>query len=111
MKQRFAATLLCFATLPAIALSADLEAGKAKAQAQCAACHASNGNWNQPLDPSYPVLAGQNADYLRIALKAYREGGRTNAIMAGQAASLTNDEIANLAAYLASLEGSLHLKK
>jgi len=44
-------------------------------------------------------LAGQHATYLASTLKAYREGSRANAIMAGMAAALSDDDIADLAAY------------
>ena len=93
------------------AFSADIAQGKAKAEAQCAACHANQGNWNNPIDGSYPKLAGQHKDYIEQALKQYRNGSRKNAIMGGQAANLTNDDISNLAAYLASLDGQLYLRK
>lgn len=106
-------------TLVAVALSAfvglahagDLAAGKAKAEAQCAACHAQNNNWNKPLDPSYPKLAGQHKDYLIQALHEYQSGNRNNAIMGGQAATLNDQDIENLATYLSSLDGELYLKK
>lgn len=93
------------------AQAADINAGKAKAEAQCAACHAAEGNWNKPIDPSYPKLAGQHKDYLAEVLKQYQNGGRTNAIMAGQAQTLSRDDINNIAAFLASLPGELKLKK
>jgi MoxR-like ATPase len=54
----------------------------------CVACH--GDNFSKPIDPSYPKIAGQHADYLFVALKAYKtEGhatwGRSNAIMGGMA--------------------------
>ena len=77
-------------------------AGKAKA-AVCAACHGQNGIAQIP---TYPNLAGQNEQYLVSALKAYknkqRSGGQA-AIMQGQATGLSDTDIANLAAYYASL--------
>ncbi|MBZ2169302.1 c-type cytochrome [Marinobacter sp. F4216] len=85
-----------------VASAADVEAGKAKA-AVCAACHGQNGIAQIP---TYPNLAGQNEQYLVSALKAYknkqRSGGQA-AIMQGQAAALSDTDIANLAAYYASL--------
>jgi len=93
------------------ATAADINAGKAKAEAQCAACHAANNDWNKPIDPSYPKLAGQHKDYLAEVLKQYQNGGRNNAIMVGQAATLSKDDISNLAAFLASLPSDLYLKK
>lgn len=85
------------------AQAADVEAGKAKSQT-CQACHGTDGNGT---DPQYPRLAGQHADYLVKALKDYRSGSRANAIMAGFAGTLTDDDIANLAAFYAAQSGPL----
>ena len=52
-----------------------------------------------------PRLAGQYADYLEMALKEYRSGKRPNPVMAGMAAALSDEDIADLAAYFASQEG------
>jgi cytochrome c553 len=79
--------------------------GKQKAAA-CAACHGADGN--KTLDGTYPRLAGQYPDYLAKALGEYRSGKRKNAVMAGQAAALTDQEIADLAAYYGSLDGEIH---
>ncbi|AOY89672.1 cytochrome C [Marinobacter salinus] len=90
------------ASISTIASAADAEAGKAKA-AVCAACHGQNG---VAQIPTYPNLAGQNEQYLKLAITAYknkqRSGGQA-AIMQGQAAALSETDIANLAAYYASL--------
>ncbi|WP_152205973.1 c-type cytochrome [Marinobacter changyiensis] len=87
---------------PGISLAADAAAGKAKA-AVCAACHGADGIAQIP---GYPNLAGQNEAYLVSSLKAYkskqRNGGQA-AIMQAQASGLSDDDIANLAAYYASL--------
>lgn len=93
------------------AQAADIAAGKAKAEAQCAACHATNGDWNKPVDASYPKLAGQHRDYLAHVLRDYQSGARSNAIMAGMAASLSKADIQNLSAYFASMKGDLYLKR
>ena len=76
-------------------------AGKEKSAA-CAACHGADGN---SIVPDFPKLAGQNADYLSHTLKAYKNKTRSNAIMNSQAATLTDQDIANLAAYYASQKG------
>lgn len=82
--------------------AADIEAGKVKS-AMCIGCHGMNGI---SMVPSYPNLAGQKADYLVSALKAYksqeRKGGQA-AMMYGMVAALTDEDVANLAAYFASL--------
>lgn len=78
------------------------EAGKAKA-AVCASCHGKNGIAQIP---GYPNLAGQNEAYLVSSLKAYRSKERNGgqaAVMQGQADGLSDEDIANLAAYYASL--------
>ena len=60
----------------------------------CVACHGVQG---ESLAPIYPRLSGQWEKYLRLQLRAYREGKRENAIMNGMAATLTDDEIRALA--------------
>lgn len=97
--------------------AADAEHGKAlvaAAQPPCATCH--GADFKTPIDPSYPKLAGQYADYLAHALTAYRDAsnpmmGRNNAVMAAQAAHLSDKDIADIAAYLASLPGPLVQEK
>ena len=76
----------------------------------CASCH--GANYAKPIDPSYPKLAGQNADYLFVALKSYKvEGtstwGRNNGVMGGVAKQFSNAELKELANYLASQKGDL----
>lgn len=97
--------------LSAGASAADIEAGKAKSVV-CQACHGPDGNGIG--DPQYPNLAGQYADYLAKALHDYKSGVRKNAIMAGFATTLSDEDIANLSAFFASQKGPLddlsHLK-
>ncbi|MBE0486717.1 c-type cytochrome [Marinobacter sp.] len=87
---------------PVAAVAGDAAAGKAKA-AVCAACHGQNGISQIPM---YPNLAGQKEQYLVAAMKAYknsqRQGGQAP-IMTGQMSGLSDADIANLAAYYASL--------
>ena len=76
----------------------------------CVSCH--GDNFNKPIDPSYPKVAGQHADYLFVALKSYKtEGqatwGRSNAIMAGMTKQFSNAELKELAGYISSLPGEL----
>ncbi len=85
----------------------------------CVACH--GANFSTPIDPSYPRLAGQHADYLRAALRSYHVDGnpnvgRSNALMrsqmvqeAGGKKTLTfsSAEVRQVAAYLAALPGGL----
>jgi cytochrome c553 len=89
-----------------------VDAGKAlaavKGQAtgqSCIDCHGADGN--TPLDPSYPKLGGQYRDYLAHSLQMYRGGDRENALMAQQARDLSDQQIADLAAYFASRPSQL----
>ena len=81
------------------AQGADIAAGKAKS-AVCAACHGANGI---SIIPDYPNLAGQKVKYLESTIKAYRDGERKNPIMSPMASGLSDSDIANIAAYFASL--------
>jgi len=79
-------------------------------QGKCSSCH--GADFNSPIDGSYPKLGGQHADYLFVALKAYKttnnpQVGRSNAIMAGQAQPFTPAQLKLLAQYLASLPSDL----
>jgi cytochrome c553 len=84
---------------PAFAFAADVTAGQAKVQQVCQACHGLDGN-SQAAD--YPKLGGQYPDYIAKALRDYKSGARKNPIMAGFAATLTDKDIDNVAAYYAS---------
>lgn len=95
--------IFMFGTLPAFA-SGDIEAGKTKS-VTCQACHGADGA--AKIDPQYPRLAGQYRDYLARALHEYKAGKRDNAIMAGFVATLTDEDIEDLAAYFASLPTAL----
>jgi len=68
--------------------------------AVCAACHGADG---KALQPNYPNLAGQHPSYLAKQLMNYRDGERVNALMSGQAAALTDEDIAALADYYGSM--------
>ena len=108
-------SILLSAALATAAFSAvaggNIESGKAlAAKYSCASCH--GADYNTPVDPSYPKLAGQHADYLQNALIAYKRGndsayGRGNAIMGGMAKPLSTRDISDISAYLASLQGGL----
>lgn len=79
-------------------------------KANCTACH--GANFSKPIDPTYPRIAGQHADYLFAALKAYKTDnnpmvGRANPIMGGMARQYTNAELKLLANYVSSVEGEL----
>jgi cytochrome c553 len=88
----------------------DVDKGKAlAAKYNCASCH--GADYKSPIDPTYPRLAGQHADYLVHALTAYKRGnganGRNNPIMGGMAQPLSDRDMVDISAYLASLPGPL----
>jgi len=107
MKRTVAAAAVLL-VLPA-AHAADLEAGKARVTAVCAACHGANG---VSVTDTIPNLAAQRAAYIEAQLKAFREGNRrggttsTVATMTAIATQLTPEDMANVAAYFASLPGA-----
>lgn len=79
-------------------------------RAGCPACH--GANFNKPVDPSYPKLAGQHGDYLYAALKAYQTGdkalfGRGNPIMGAMVKQLSAEQLQALAQYIGGLSGDL----
>src|SRR5690606_8689763 len=96
------AVALAASALSFNALAADIAAGKAAADKyNCASCH--GADYNKPIDPSYPKLAGQHRHYLEVALLAYQRGGdgangRGNPIMQAQVKPLSRTEIRNIAA-------------
>ncbi len=76
----------------------------------CASCH--GANFSSPIDPSYPKIGGQYADYLYVALKSYKvEGnhliGRANPIMGGIVAQYSLQELRQMANYLATVQGEM----
>ena len=85
----------------AFASAGDAAAGKEKSTA-CASCHGADG---KAISDQFPNLAGQYEDYLRVALAAYRDGSRKNAVMGSFATNLSDEDIADLAAYYASQSG------
>jgi len=94
------ACALTGASLSALA-AGDPAAGKGKSAA-CAGCHGPDGNSAVPM---YPKLAGQHAQYLELAIKAYRAGERSGGqtgVMKPMVGSLSDQDIADLAAYFAS---------
>jgi cytochrome c553 len=96
--------LLSIGTISLLAISVaqaagDPAAGKAKA-AVCAACHGANG---QGVSPN-PALVGKSEDDMLQAMKDYKSGKRANAVMKGITAGLSDQDMANLAAYYASLK-------
>ncbi len=82
------------------AFAGDVAAGKAKS-GTCAACHGATGVSAVPMDPN---LAGQKEVYLVKQLKDFKSGARKDPVMSAMAAPLSDDDVANLAAYFSSLK-------
>lgn len=82
----------------------DPDAGEAQS-ATCAACHGQDGA--TPIDPSYPVLAGQNEKYLLRQLELIQSNDRAIPLMAGQLTGKSAQDLADIAAYYASLPGKV----
>jgi cytochrome c553 len=98
------------ATAPKAAPAPSAKVAELLNKGGCIACH--GDNFNKPIDPSYPKVGGQHADYLFVALKSYKtEGnatwGRANGIMGGIAKQFSNAELKELAGYVSSLPGEL----
>jgi len=99
--------------------AADLAAGKAVwEKLNCASCHGADAV--KSVDPSYPILAGQHADFLAQALRAYQRGAdgapasanvRKNAIMGTFAKQLSRQDIQNVSAWLAAQPGPLSVRR
>lgn len=94
-----------FSLMGATHAAGDAAAGQAKS-AVCAACHGPDGN---SMAPTFPKIAGQHAAYLEKSMKAFKVGAagvagtvRVDPVMSAQAAALSDEDIANLAAYYAS---------
>ena len=94
------------ALLAALPLAAVAQTPAPEKAAACAACHGEGGA--KPILPEYPVLAGQYANYLEHTLREYRSGVRKNAIMAAQAAALSDQDIEALSRYFSMQAGPLY---
>ena len=101
MTAKLAATLICAAALgstaPALAAGSK-DAGQAKST-PCVACHGIDGN---SVNPEWPSIAGQHEGYFVRQLKAFRAGERQDPLMSPMAAGLSDEDIADLAAFYSS---------
>lgn len=102
MRRKILSAAVIFGLAAASAAArADAEAAKGQATGVCAGCHGAQGISGADM---FPNLAGQKKGYLVSALKAYKEKARNNPMMNGMAASLSDQQIDDLAAYFASLK-------
>lgn len=81
--------------------------GKTKATSTCASCHGPDFMGATVAAPGAPALAGQYRDYLEQVLHEYKDGQRTSAMMNPMAASLSDQDIQDIAAYLSGLPSKL----
>lgn len=79
------------------------EEGRKKAET-CMGCHGVPSYMNAYPTYHVPRLGGQHAQYLEAALQAYRDGSRGHKTMQAQAASLSDQDIADIAAYFANFQ-------
>ena len=93
--------------IPAVAMSAGNAADGKNKSVVCHACHGPTG---QSVQPIYPNLGGQHQDYLVKTLREVRDGTRQNAIMAGFAANLSDQDIDDISAWYASQQGLTEIK-
>jgi cytochrome c553 len=87
-----------------IALEGNVENGRALAET-CTGCHGIPGYQNVYPTYNVPKLGGQNAAYITVALQDYRRGSRSHPTMRAQASVLSDQDIADIAAYFASVKG------
>lgn len=93
---------------PAVAAKGDAAKAQKIVNDVCGACHATDGN---STSPAYPSLAGQHPEYIAKQLSEFKSGARKNAIMAPNAATLSNDDMLNLAAYFSAQQPKPRLAK
>lgn len=96
------AVLACASPFAYAGGHADAGAQKSKV---CAACH--GADFNTPVSPDIPRLAGQHRDYIERALTDYKSGERKNPVMGAQAGALSAQDIEDLSAYIGNLKGTL----
>ncbi|NKF21972.1 c-type cytochrome [Solimonas marina] len=101
------AGLVCAVAVSSVPLTAAwAESPAPEKAAVCTSCHGERGA--KPIAPTYPMLAGQYANYLAQALHEYKDGQRKNPIMAAQAATLSDADIKALAHYFSEQQGALY---
>ena len=90
--------ILAVAFFSTSVFAADIDAGKARS-ATCVVCHGAAGVSTNPL---WPSLAGQQEQYLAKQIKAFRDGDRKDPLMSPMSIGISDEDIANLAAYYAA---------
>jgi len=112
------AAALALTVVTSSAVASDLQAGQAAFEKfACASCHGADAKTS--VLPTYPILAGQHQDYLLHALRAYRRGAtgsttvnaRNNAVMTAMVQQMSDADMRNIAAWLASLPSDLAVRR
>ena len=98
MKKLAIAALVMFGAVGTATAAGDAAAGKTKS-ATCAACHGMDGN---SVNPIWPKLAGQHANYIAKQLADFKSGERKDPTMMGMSAPLSEQDMADLGAYFAT---------
>lgn len=100
--KKIATFLISFLACVSVAhAGGNAKSGEQKSAA-CAACHGLSGKQPSAAAPDAAILAGQHAAYIASQLQAFKSGSRKSPVMVGMAASLNDDDIADLAAYYSS---------
>ncbi|MDE0308614.1 MAG: c-type cytochrome [Acidiferrobacterales bacterium] len=94
--------LACLAAAVTVQADGDATAGREKSFT-CTGCHSSPGYRNAYPGYTVPKLGGQKADYLTVALKAYRDGDRKHETMHAQIVQMTDSDIDDIATYFSQL--------
>ncbi len=102
MKKQLVTLIAALAITGVVQAAGDAEAGKTKS-ATCMACHAADGN---SVNPIWPKLAGQHAAYIVGQLNDLKSGARKDPLMSPMAAPLSDQDMADLAAYFSSQQMS-----
>lgn len=103
---RFFCTAVAVAMLPSQGGAADIQAGRQLASAQCQTCHGIDGIAKMPVAPH---LAGESEIYLQTQLKAFRSGKRESEMMSVVAKNLSDEDIANVAAWYSAVKISAEM--
>ncbi|MBS4052404.1 MAG: c-type cytochrome [Methylomonas sp.] len=101
MKMRHSVFMLAGLLASGGGQAASLYAGQAKAAAVCSQCH---GIRNPSADAPFPPLGGRDTEYLKTAIKQYRDKTRVSEIMNAIAGSLTDKDINDIAHYYGSVK-------
>ena len=100
------AVCLCLSISALPGMAADIAAGQAKVKSTCRVCHGLDGLGKMP---DVPNLAGEGAIYISKQLKAFRSGERTHQQMSIIAQGLSDEDIANLAAYYSAIKVTVEI--